>query len=196
MLVVCWVEQKKLVDQIDVIYQDEVVWLVVFKCDEVVFILLVSKLQVVIDEVVCVVVCEVVCEYGGYVLVGGGKMLVLVNICGSLLWLVVGVVYSYGNGVLIKVFGGSEVYVVVKGWVVFVNFLCGYGMLVIFDYGGGWMSMYGNNEVLLYCVGDILEVGEVVGIVMVLIGVNIGVYFELCYGNKLVDLCSWLVSYC
>ena len=121
--------------------------------------------------------------------------LVLANLPGSLPWPPAGAVHSYGTGVLIKAPGGSEVHAVAKGRVVFANFLRGYGMLVILDHGGGWMSMYGNNEALLHRVGDTLEAGEAVGTAMAPTGVNTGAYFELRHGNKPVDPRSWLASH-
>ena len=69
-------------------------------------------------------------------------------------------VNSYGNGVLIKASGGSEIHAVARGRVIYAGFLRGYGMLLILNHGNGWMSMYGNNETLLHGVGDQVEAGE------------------------------------
>jgi septal ring factor EnvC (AmiA/AmiB activator) len=69
------------------------------------------------------------------------------------------VVNSYGNGVLIKANGGSEIHAVARGRVIYAGFLRGYGMLLIVNHGNGWMSMYGNNETLLHGVGDQVEAG-------------------------------------
>jgi septal ring factor EnvC (AmiA/AmiB activator) len=126
---------------------------------------------------------------------GKGQGAVLANIRGNLPWPAPGDVHSYGNGVLIRAPGGSEVHAVARGKVVFANFLRGYGMLVILDHGGGWMSMYGNNEALLHRVGDTVDAGEAVGTAMAPTGVNTGAYFELRHGNKPVDPRSWLARH-
>jgi septal ring factor EnvC (AmiA/AmiB activator) len=114
------------------------------------------------------------------------------NIRGNLPWPANGVVNTYGNGVLIKAPGGSEVRAVARGRVVYAAFLRGYGMLLILNHGGGWLSMYGNNETLLHGVGDEVEAGQAVGTAAAPTGVNTGVYFELRQNNKPVDPRSWL----
>jgi septal ring factor EnvC (AmiA/AmiB activator) len=116
----------------------------------------------------------------------------LANIRGNLPWPAAGVVNSYGSGVLIKAPGGSEVRAVAAGRVVYAAFLRGYGMLVIVSHGGGWMSMYGNNETVLHGVGDQITAGEAVGTASAPTGVNTGVYFELRQNNQPVDPRSWL----
>lgn len=114
------------------------------------------------------------------------------NIRGNLPWPASGVVNSYGNGVLIKAPGGSEVHAVARGKVVYAAFLRGYGMLIIVNHGNGWMSMYGNNESLLHGVGDQIDAGQAVGTASPPTGTNTGVYFELRQNNKPVDPRSWL----
>ncbi|MHB1057025.1 MAG: murein hydrolase activator EnvC family protein [Rhodanobacter sp.] len=114
------------------------------------------------------------------------------NIRGNLPWPGRGVVNSYGNGVLIKAGGGSEVHAVARGRVIYAGFLRGYGMLLILNHGNGWMSMYGNNETLLHGVGDQVEAGQPIGTASQPTGVNTGVYFELRKGGKPVDPRSWL----
>ncbi len=116
----------------------------------------------------------------------------LANIRGNLPWPANGVVNTYGNGVLIKAVGGTEVHAVASGRVVYAAFLRGYGMLLIVSHGSGWMSMYGNNETLLRGVGDQVEAGQVIGTATAPTGVNTGVYFELRQNNKPVDPRSWL----
>lgn len=114
------------------------------------------------------------------------------NIRGNLPWPANGVVNTYGNGVLIKASGGSEVRAVARGRVVYAAFLRGYGMLLILNHGNGWLSMYGNNETLLHGVGDEVDAGQAVGTAAAPTGVNTGVYFELRQNNKPVDPRSWL----
>jgi septal ring factor EnvC (AmiA/AmiB activator) len=114
------------------------------------------------------------------------------DIRGNLPWPASGVVNSYGNGVLIKANGGSEIHAVARGRVIYAGFLRGYGMLLIVNHGNGWMSMYGNNETLLHGVGDQVEVGEAIGTASPPTGINTGVYFELRKDSQPVDPRSWL----
>jgi Membrane-bound metallopeptidase len=114
------------------------------------------------------------------------------NIRGNLPWPASGVVNSYGNGVLIKAGGGSEIHAVARGRVIYAGFLRGYGMLLIINHGNGWMSMYGNNETLLHGVGDQVDAGEAIGTASAPTGINTGVYFELRKGGQPVDPRSWL----
>ena len=114
------------------------------------------------------------------------------DIRGNLPWPANGVVNSFGNGVLIKAAGGSEVHAVARGRVIYAGFLRGYGMLLIVNHGSGWMSMHGNNESLLHGVGDEVEAGEAVGTASAVTGINTGLYFELRKDGKPVDPRSWL----
>ncbi|RCS29594.1 peptidase M23 [Rhodanobacter denitrificans] len=116
------------------------------------------------------------------------------NIRGNLPWPASGVVNSYGNGVLIKASGGSEIHAVARGRVIYAGFLRGYGMLLILNHGNGWMSMYGNNEALLHTVGDEVEAGQAIGTASAPTGVNTGVYFELRRNNQPVDPRGWLAQ--
>ena len=114
------------------------------------------------------------------------------NIRGNLPWPAAGVVNTFGNGVLIKAAGGSEIHAVARGKVIYAGFLRGYGMLLIINHGNGWLSMYGNNETLLHGVGDQVEAGAAIGTASPTTGVNTGVYFELRRDNQSVDPRSWL----
>ena len=114
------------------------------------------------------------------------------NIRGNLPWPASGVVNSYGNGVLIKAAGGSEVHAVARGRVIYTGFMRGYGMMLIVNHGDGWISIYGNNESLLKSVGDQVEAGTAVGTASAPTGVNTGMYFELRRNNQPVDPRRWL----
>lgn len=114
------------------------------------------------------------------------------NIRGALPWPASGAVHSYGNGVLIKAAGGSEVHAVAAGKVIYAGFLRGYGLLLIMNHGKGWMSMYGNNEALLHGVGDQVAAGAVIGTASAPTGINTGEYFEMRRNGKPVDPRQWL----
>jgi len=122
--------------------------------------------------------------------IGAGT--VSADIRGNLPWPARGAVHSYGNGVLIKAAGGSEVDAVASGKVIYAGFLRGYGLLLILNHGNGWMSMYGNNETLLHGVGDQVAAGAAIGTASAPTGVNTGSYFELRKGGQPVDPRSWL----
>ena len=114
------------------------------------------------------------------------------NIRGNLPWPTSGAVHSYGNGVLIKATGGSEVHAVAAGKVIYAGFLRGYGLLLIINHGSGWLSMYGNNEALLHDVGDQVKAGTVIATASAPTGINTGEYFELRKNGKPVDPRHWL----
>lgn len=189
-------EQKKLADAIDATYRDESERLAALKQDEQSLTALVTRLQAAIDRAAREAAeRERNRPAAGGGKAGGGTAPVLADIRGDLPWPAPGEVHNYGNGVLIRAPGGSEVRAVAKGRVVYASFLRGYGMLVILDHGGGWMSMYGNNEALLHGVGDTVAAGAPVGTAMAPTGINTGAYFELRHGNKPVDPRRWLASH-
>ncbi|WP_243042143.1 murein hydrolase activator EnvC family protein [Dyella sedimenti] len=181
--------QARLVADTDAQYKDQASRLAALKQNEASLNQLVDKLQKAIDEAAREAERAAKANAGSAAPPPGKG---LVNIRGNLPWPASGVVNSYGNGVLIKAPGGSEVHAVAAGRVVYAAFLRGYGMLVIVSHGNGWMSMYGNNETLLRGVGDQVSAGEAVGTAAAPTGVNTGVYFELRQANKPVDPRTWL----
>jgi murein hydrolase activator len=181
--------QAKLVADTDAQYKDQGARLAALKQNEASLNQLVDKLQKAIEEAARAAERAAKANPSAPVVPAGKG---LVNIRGNLPWPANGVVNTYGNGVLIKAAGGSEVHAVAAGRVVYAAFLRGYGMLVIVSHGNGWMSMYGNNETLMHGVGDQVATGEVVGTASAPTGVNTGVYFELRQNNSPVDPRTWL----
>ena len=97
------------------------------------------------------------------------------------------------NGLLIAGAAGSEVRAVAAGRVAYADWLKGYGLLLIIDHGGGWMSLYAFNDSLLKNVGDNVASGEAVASV----GSSGGqgrpaLYFELRHDGQPADPRSWL----
>lgn len=182
--------QARLVADTDAQYKDQGAKLAALKQNEASLNQLVDKLQKAIEEAAREAERAAAKANAGSVAPPPGKG--LVNIRGNLPWPATGAVNTYGNGVLIKAPGGSEVRAVSSGKVVYAAFLRGYGMLVILSHGNGWLSMYGNNETLLHGVGDQVSAGEAVGTATAPTGVNTGVYFELRQNNKPVDPRTWL----
>jgi len=97
------------------------------------------------------------------------------------------------NGLLIAGAAGSEVRAVAAGRVAYADWLKGYGLLLIIDHGGGWMSLYAFNDSLLKNVGDQVSAGEAIASV----GSSGGqgrpaLYFELRHDGQPADPRSWL----
>lgn len=188
--------QQKLASEADAQYKDQAQRLAVLKQNAQSLNNLLDKLQKAIDEATRRAAAEradAIRKHPGRkppppIEVGSASA----NIRGNLPWPASGVVNSYGNGVLIKASGGSEIHAVARGKVIFAGFLRGYGMLLIINHGNGWLSMYGNNESVLRDVGDQVEAGQVIGTASAPTGVNTGAYFELRQNNKPVDPRSWL----
>lgn len=87
----------------------------------------------------------------------------------------------------------APVKAIYPGKIVFSHWLNGYGMLIIIDHGWGYMSLYGNNSVLIKHKGDIVNQGELIA--------NAGhsgefkkngLYFELRYRGKVLSALNWL----
>jgi len=97
------------------------------------------------------------------------------------------------NGLLIAGAAGSEVRAVAAGRVAYADWLKGYGLLLIIDHGGGWMSLYAFNDSLLRNVGDQVKAGQAIASV----GSSGGqgrpaLYFELRHAGQPADPRSWL----
>ena len=181
--------QQKLVAQANAKYKDEGQRLAAMKQNAQSLDHLVDKLQRAIDEAAREAARNERASPAAPNRAGGKA-----DIRGNLPWPASGAVVNYGNGVLIKAEGGSDVHAVARGRVVYAAFLRGYGLLVILNHGDGWLSMYGNNESVLHNVGDQVEAGEAIGTASPTTGLNTGVYFELRHKNKPVDPRGWLAK--
>lgn len=98
------------------------------------------------------------------------------------------------TGMVIKAKTGSPVHAVYPGDVVFSDWLRGYGLLMIVDHGGGFMTLYGYNQSLLKSVGDHVDAGDVI----TLSGESGGqqqasLYFAIRKGSKSFDPVRWCV---
>lgn len=84
------------------------------------------------------------------------------------------------RGTLIDAEEGAEVRSIYNGRVVFADWMRGFGLLVIIDHGGGYMSLYGHNQSLYKAVGDRVRTGEVIATVGSSGGqTRPGLYFEI-----------------
>lgn len=96
------------------------------------------------------------------------------------------------KGLFIRSATGETVHAVADGRVVYADWLRGFGNLLILDHGGGFMSLYGNNEGLLRRVGDRVHAGDPVASVGATgDSADSGLYFELRRDGKPFDPLKW-----
>jgi septal ring factor EnvC (AmiA/AmiB activator) len=87
----------------------------------------------------------------------------------------------------------SPVSAVHHGRVVFSDYLRGHGLLLIIDHGGGYLSLYAHNQVLLKETGDWVLSGEDIAKVGNTGGLeHSALYFELRKRGKAIDPKPWL----
>lgn len=97
------------------------------------------------------------------------------------------------NGLEIGARAGSEVRAIHSGHVVFADWMRQFGLLIIVDHGGGFLSLYGHNESLLKHSGEWVSPGETIAMVGDSGGQEKpGLYFELRRDGKPVDPKPWL----
>jgi len=96
------------------------------------------------------------------------------------------------QGWLIAAERGTEIRSIAYGRVAYADWLRGYGLLMIIDHGDGFMSLYGNNESLLYEVGDWVLPKAVISTLGSSPSGAQGLYFELRSQGKAVDPATWL----
>lgn len=97
------------------------------------------------------------------------------------------------KGLFIAAPSGQDVKAVATGRVVFADWLRGFGNLLILDHGGGYMSLYGNNETVYKQVGDTVKAGETVAQVGNSGGNgDSGLYFEMRRQGKPFDPLTWV----
>ncbi len=97
------------------------------------------------------------------------------------------------EGVLIPGHFGEDVRAVFPGRVVYANWLRGYGLLLILENGGGFMTLYGHNQTLLKRVGDVVSAGEVIATVGDSGGFSRpGLYFDISHDGQPLDPLAWL----
>ena len=97
------------------------------------------------------------------------------------------------KGLFIRAPQGQEVRAVGTGQVAFADWLRGFGNLLIIDHGGGFLSLYSNNESLYKQPGDSVRAGDVVAAVGATGGQDEpGLYFELRRQGKPFDPLTWV----
>lgn len=97
------------------------------------------------------------------------------------------------KGLFIRARSGQEVRSVATGEVVFSDWLRGFGNLLIIDHGGGYLSLYSNNESLYKQAGTRVRAGDAVASVGNTGGQEEpGLYFELRHLGKPFDPMTWV----
>lgn len=97
------------------------------------------------------------------------------------------------EGVLIEARQGAEVNAVHHGRVVFADWLRGYGLVLILDHGGGYLTLYGHNDSLLREPGEWVGTGETLALAGSSGGsAEPGLYFAVRYKGRSIDPVSWL----
>lgn len=99
------------------------------------------------------------------------------------------------KGLFIRARQGQEIRAVGTGSVVFADWLRGFGNLLIIDHGGGYLSLYSNNESLYKQEGDAIRAGDVIAATGNTGGQEeTGLYFELRHQGKPFDPLSWVAG--
>ena len=102
---------------------------------------------------------------------------------GGLLW----------TGLLMQTAPATAVHAVYYGRVIYADWLSGLGLLIIVDHGGGYLTLYGNNERLYRKVGDAVVPGDVIGTSAEAAGgMAAQMYFEVRHGKDALDPRTWL----
>lgn len=97
------------------------------------------------------------------------------------------------NGIVVGAPDGAEFRAVQSGRVVFADWLRGFGLLTIVDHGNGFMTLYGQAEILTRASGDSVAPGDVLGRVGRSGGSGeAGVYFEIRERGQARDPANWL----
>lgn len=96
------------------------------------------------------------------------------------------------DGTLISASADSTVRAVHGRRVVFADWLCETGLLVILGHGGSCLSLHGHNQSLLKDAGDTMKAGDPI----VIIGTNDGqsspaVYFAIRHQGRPADPTTW-----
>ncbi|OOZ39644.1 hypothetical protein BOW53_10805 [Solemya pervernicosa gill symbiont] len=96
------------------------------------------------------------------------------------------------RGVLIDSKEGSTVNSISQGRVAYADWLRGFGLLIIIDHGGGYMSLYGHNRSLFKEAGDWVETGDSIASVGDSGGQDRpGLYFEIRHKGKPINPVRW-----
>ncbi len=98
----------------------------------------------------------------------------------------------FSKGLFINGAKDAEVRNIYDGTVVFADWLRGYGLMILVDHGGGYLSLYANTDQLLRQPFERVESGEIIAIAGNTDERSItGIYFEIRKGGLPIDLTGW-----
>ena len=98
----------------------------------------------------------------------------------------------FSKGLFIQGSKDAQVKNIYDGTVVFSDWLRGYGLMILVDHGGGYLSLYANTDQLLRQPFERVEAGEVIAIAGHTDGRSTtGIYFEIRKGGLPIDLTGW-----
>ncbi|MBL4621856.1 MAG: peptidoglycan DD-metalloendopeptidase family protein [Immundisolibacteraceae bacterium] len=96
------------------------------------------------------------------------------------------------NGMFFSTQGSAEVRAIHGGKVAFADWLRGFGLLIIVDHGEEYMSIYGQNQLVVPETGSWVEKGELIAHAGAAGGKNdTGLYFEIRHRGKPIDPAKW-----
>lgn len=96
------------------------------------------------------------------------------------------------QGIVIETTDGADVRAIAPGRVVFADWMRGFGLLLIVDHGGGYMSLYGYNQALSKNVGDTVKAREAIAAAGASGGnERPGLYFEIRQQGTPVNPLLW-----
>jgi septal ring factor EnvC (AmiA/AmiB activator) len=95
------------------------------------------------------------------------------------------------NGVTIDADRGAKVRAAYFGRVIYADWLQGLGLLLIVEHNGGFLSLYGHNEVIYKSAGDWVGPGDVISSLADAEGVPAQLYFEIRQGRRPLEPRPW-----
>ncbi|MCZ6854315.1 MAG: peptidoglycan DD-metalloendopeptidase family protein [Gammaproteobacteria bacterium] len=99
------------------------------------------------------------------------------------------------HGVVLAAVEGTPVTSIFRGRVVFADWLRGFGLLTIIDHGSGYMTLYGQADMLSKTVGEWVESGETIARAGRSGGQTAsGLYFEVRQQGTARDPLRWLAK--
>jgi septal ring factor EnvC (AmiA/AmiB activator) len=100
---------------------------------------------------------------------------------------------STWKGLFIRAAQGSDIKAIAGGRVVFVDWMRGFGNLLIVDHGDSYLSIYAYNDAVLKQVGDSVRGGDSIATAGNSGGnPESGLYFELRHQGQPVDPLKWV----
>lgn len=99
------------------------------------------------------------------------------------------------QGDLISAKEGTPVHAIYSGKIIYADWLRGYGLLVIIDHGGHYLSLYARNDTINHKVGDYVETGDVIATVGQSGGFqDPALYFEMRHNTQAINPRDWFIK--